>query len=153
PITLIDLRGYGVWGEWHSGYKYRTLDDRRSALKAILDLWTDALPNHQIALSNSYDPDGPKELYEGPTDKFDENATGHYRQYLNYSGFDYALTKTNITFRRDGCGGAVHSNERKLNEEAFRLGHGPMFSEFVDSFWQSKAGDIKWIKWKIEDAL
>src|SRR4051812_6671248 len=153
PVTLIDLRGYGVWGEWHSGYKYPTLENRRAAIKKLLDVWTDALPNHRLALSYSYDPDGPKELYEGTTEKFDEHATRHYSQYLNYSAFDYALTKPHVTFRRDGCGGAVHSNERKLIEEAFRLGRGPMLSEFVDGFWQSKAGNEKWIAWKIEDAL
>jgi Domain of unknown function (DUF4832) len=111
------------------------------------------LPDHRLALSYSYDPDGPKGLYAGSTEKFDDRSTSHYAEFLHYSAFDYALTKSNITFRRDGCGGAVHSNERKLNEEAFRLGRGPMISEFVDGFSQSKAGGAKWIEWKINDAL
>jgi hypothetical protein len=153
PITLIDLRGFGAWGEWHSGFKYPTLDARHDALKGIIDLWSDALPTHRLALSYSYDPDGPKAFYAGTTSKYDERVTGDYEKYLHYSAFDYALTKRNIAFRRDGCGGAVHSNERKLNDEAFRLGRGPMFSEFIDGYQQSKAGDANWIKWKIDDAL
>ena len=153
PVTLIDLRGFGVWGEWHSGFKYASPEQRHEALKGIIDIWCDALPKHQLALSYSYDPDSPKTLYEGPTDKFDERSTTHYAEYLSYSAFDYALTKPNVTYRRDGCGGAVHSNERKLNEEAFRLGRGPLFSEFIDGYTQSKAAGPKWLEWKINDAL
>jgi hypothetical protein len=153
PVTLIDLRGFGVWGEWHSGFKYATLEQRRDALKGIIDIWCNALPKHWLALSYSYDPDGPKSLYEGSTEKFDERSTAHYAEYLRYSAFDYALTKENVAYRRDGCGGAVHSNERELNEEAFRLGRGPMFSEFFDGYTQSKAGGSKWLEWKINDAL
>jgi hypothetical protein len=153
PVTLIDLRGFGVWGEWHSGFKYATLDERRDALKDIIDIWCLALPKHRLALSYSYDPDGPKMLYEGSTEKFDERSTQHYAEYLNYSAFDHALTKENVTYRRDGCGGAVHSNERKLNEEAFRLGRGPLFSEFLNGYIESKAGGAKWLEWKISDAL
>jgi hypothetical protein len=122
-------------------------------LKGIIDIWSGALPKHRLALSYSYDPDGPKELYEGNTEKLDEHSTEHYAEYLRYSAFDYALTKENITYRRDGCGGAVHSNERKLNDEAFRLGRGPMFSEFMDGYTQSKSGGDKWLAWKIDDAL
>jgi hypothetical protein len=153
PVTLIDLRGFGAWGEWHSGFKYPTLDQRRAALKDIIDVWSESLPDHRLALSASYDPDGPTEFYAGPNDKFDAGSTGKYADFLQYSAFDYALTKANVTFRRDGCGGAVHSNERKLIHEASRLGRGPMFSEFVDGYWNSKAGGSKWIEWKIDDAL
>ncbi len=153
PVTLIDLRGFGAWGEWHSGFRYPTLEERRTALKGIIDIWSGSLSNHPLALSYSYDPDGPKALHAGSTEKFDARSTGHYADYLKYSAFDYALTKDNITFRRDGCGGAVHSNERKLNEEAFRLGRRPMFSEFLGGFSQSKVGGAKWIERQIANAL
>jgi hypothetical protein len=152
-VTLIDFRGFGAWGEWHSGFKYPSSSERRDTLKGIIDLWSATLPNHRLALSYSFDPDGPKELHQGATDNFDESKTTHYAKFLYYSAFDYALTKKNIAFRRDGCGGAVHSNERKLNEEAFRLGRGPMFSEFIDGYAKSKTGDAKWINWKVDDAL
>ncbi len=32
------------------------------------------------------------------------------------AAFDHALTKPNVTSRRDGAGRAVHSNERRLND-------------------------------------
>ncbi|HEX3600193.1 MAG TPA: DUF4832 domain-containing protein [Lacipirellulaceae bacterium] len=153
PVTLVDLRGFGAWGEWHSGFKYASVEERRAALKKVIDTWCDALPHRTLALSASFDPDSPKELYEGGTHEYDAKFTSHYRDFLNYSALDYALTKPNISFRRDGCGGAVHSNERKLIEEAFQLGRGPMFSEFVDGYNQAKPGGAKWLQWKIDDAL
>jgi hypothetical protein len=153
PVTLVDLRGFGLWGEWHSGFQYPNLEERREALKGIIDVWTEAFPKRRLALSASYDPDSPPELYEGTNRKFDPGATKRYDEFLRYSAFDYALTKSNVSFRRDGCGGAVHSNERKLIDEAFRLGRGPMFSEFVDGYASSKAGGPKWVEWKIDDAL
>src|ERR1035441_4979047 len=108
PVSLIDLRGFGAWGEWHSGFRYPNLEARHAALKGILDIWSGALPRHTLALSYSYDPDGPKELYAGPFDRLDPAFATNYTEFLRFSAFDYALTKTNITCRRDGCGGAVH---------------------------------------------
>lgn len=40
PVTLIDLRGFGVWGEWHTGFKYAGLEQRRDALKGVIDIWS-----------------------------------------------------------------------------------------------------------------
>ncbi len=153
PVTLVDLRGFGAWGEWHSGFKYSNVEERRDALKNVIDSWCKAFPRRALALSASYDPDSPKELYEGDTREFDAKYTSHYQDFLNYSAFDYALEKPNIAFRRDGSGGAVHSNERKLIEEAFNRGRGPMVAEFVDGYGQSKAGGAKWLEWKVDDAL
>jgi hypothetical protein len=154
PVILIDLRGFGLWGEWHSGYRYATLGDRRAALIDIIELYSKCFKDNQLALSYSYDPDGPRELRAGPTNRFDAAFTTSYDDYLRYSAFDHALKVSNVTFRRDGAGGAVHSNERKLNEEAFQmLKKGPMFSEFVDSYAQSKKGRKGWVEWKIDDSL
>ena len=154
PVNLIDLRGFGAWGEWHSGFRYDNVEDRRAGLKAILDVWSESLPHHQLALSYSYDPDGPKELYAGPAEKLDPAFTTNYEAYLNYSAFDYALTKTNITFRRDGCGGAVHSNERQLSEQAFStLRRAPMMGEFLSSYSAMKKGADTWVAWAVDDAL
>jgi Domain of unknown function (DUF4832)/Beta-galactosidase len=154
PVTLIDLRGFGAWGEWHSGFPYTSVEDRRAGLKAILDVWSRALPEHFLSLSYSYDPDGPKALYGGPTKKYEPAYTTNYADFLNYSAFDHALTKTNITFRRDGCGGAVHSNERRLCEEAFSsLSRGPFVCEFLGGYGAVKKGGTNWVNWMIEDAL
>jgi hypothetical protein len=153
-VTLIDLRGFGVWGEWHSGFKYDSPDSRRAALIGVIEAYSAAFPDHWLSMSYSYDPDGPKDLYAGPYNKYDAAFTKTYDQYLRYSAFDHALTKRNVTFRRDGCGGAVHANERKLCEEAFATAtRGPFMSEFMDGYAQSKKGDTGWVKWKVEDAL
>ncbi len=154
PVTMIDLRGFGVWGEWHSGFKYASDSDRREALKTIIDHWSRALPEHWVSLSYSYDPDGPKALYGGTYRYFDASSNATYDQFLAYSAFDQALTKSNVSFRRDGAGGAVHSNERKLCEAAFvSLAHGPFMSEFCGGYIGTKPGGDAWQRWMIEDAL
>ncbi len=154
PVTLIDLRGFGVWGEWHSGFKYPSLEARHAALCEVMDIWSKSFPTCPLALSFSYDPDGPKELYAGPCDRFDPAFTANYQDFLRYSAFDYALTKTNLTFRRDGCGGAIHSNERKLIDEAFtRLHRAPMVGEFLGGYSSMKQGGSNWVSWVLEDAL
>jgi hypothetical protein len=153
-VDLVDLRGFGAWGEWHSGFRYPSVHDRRTALKAVLDCYSQAFPHQYLALSYSYDPDSPEDLRDGPTDHFDPHFTTTYQEYLHYSAFDYALTKPNITLRRDGAGGAVHSNERRLCAEAFQsLNRGPMTCEFVDGYAASKKGGSAWVSWKIDDAL
>jgi hypothetical protein len=153
-VTLIDLRGFGLWGEWHQGFKYPSLEERHKALSGIIDRWSAAFPDNWVALSCSYDPDMPKELWSGPTNKFDEKFTKHYDEFAKYSAFDHALTKSNVTWRRDGCGGAVHSNERKFLDAAFNtLTKGPFMCEFMDGYESSKKGKPGWIEWKVEDAL
>jgi hypothetical protein len=154
PVTLIDLRGFGLWGEWHSGYRYASLDDRHQALSGVIDLWANCFPNHFLALSYSYDPDSPADLHAGPTNRLDPAFTKTYDAFLHYSAFDHALKVPSVTFRRDGAGGAVHSNERKLIEQAYANAQkGPMFCEFVDGNAQSKKGKPGWVEWKINDAL
>ncbi len=154
PVSLIDLRGFGAWGEWHSGFRYPNLEARRAGLKDILDTWSESLPRETLALSFSYDPDGPAEYYAGPYDKLDPAFTTNYGAFLRFSAFDVALAKPSITFRRDGCGGAVHSNERKLNDEAFRVYHrAPMFSEFLGGYTGMMKAGSNWVTWAVEDAL
>jgi hypothetical protein len=153
PVTLVDLRGFGVWGEWHSGYQHASLAERHEALRSVIDTYAEAFRNHYLSLSYSYDPDGPKALWDGPTNRYDPAFSRNYQGFLHYSAFDYALSKPNITWRRDGAGGAVHSNERKLCEEAFGLQKGPMMCEFLGGYEANKKGGRKWLEWILEDAL
>jgi hypothetical protein len=140
PVTLIDLRGFGVWGEWHRGFRYPTLQQRRAALSGILDTWSAAFPKHWLALSYSFDPDGSDNV--------------PYEIYVRYSDFDYARTKANITFRRDGCGGALRDNERRFANEVFRtLKKGPMSCEFVNGYAERKPLGRAHIRADIDDAL
>ena len=152
-VSLVDLRGFGVWGEWHTGFPYPDLAARRVGLKTILTAWATAFPDHMLALSYSYDPDGPKTLYAGSNRRLDPACTNSYQDFLRYSAFDHALKFKNITFRRDGCGGAVHSNERALNEEAFREGKAPMFCEFAGGYASAKQDGSNWVAWMVDDAL
>jgi hypothetical protein len=154
PVTLIDLRGYGVWGEWHSGYQYESPSARHAALCSIIDRWCAAFPDHYLALSYSYDPAGPAEYYEGPSDHFDPASTKHFTDYVHFSAFDYAMTKPNITLRRDGAGGAVHSNERLFNQQQFQSANkGPMTCEFVTGYFEAKKGGESWLRFLLDDAL
>jgi hypothetical protein len=154
PVTLIDLRGFGAWGEWHSGFRYPNLPERRNALKTILHIWSESFPDRPLALSYSYDPDGPDSLHAGSTEAFDPSCATNYPDFLNYSAFDEALKIPNITFRRDGCGGSVHSNERKLNEEAFSMYHRvPISGEFLGSYSFVRGGGSNWVAWMVKDAL
>jgi hypothetical protein len=152
-VGLVDLRGFGLWGEWHSGYRYADDDQRRAALIGIIDLHAAAFPRHWLSLSYSHDPDGPRELFAGPTNRLDPDSTATYDAFLRYSAFDHALTRPNITWRRDGVGGAVYSNQRRLCEQAFALRRGPFMSEFVAGYFQTKKGDAEWMRWVIDDAL
>lgn len=152
--TLVDLRGFGRWGEWHTGYPYASLDDRRAALRDVLEIWSASFPDRMLALSYSHDPDGPKELYAGASNRLDPAFTANYDDFLRYSAFDLALQHGNITFRRDGAGGAVFPNQRKLCEHLYRdLRRAPLASEFVSGYAQAKKGDAGRIKWLISDAL
>ncbi len=145
PVELIDLRGFGLWGEWHSGFQYPSVEERRGALCGIIDFFADAFPGHRLALSYSYDPDAPPETWSGTTTEYDSGETDHFGDYVRFSAFDHALTKENVTFRRDGCGGTVHSNERKFAEIAFScLGKGPFTSEFFDGYRFFNGGDPWW---------
>lgn len=121
PIDYIDLRGYGLWGEWHQGYQYESLEAKRSALDGIMKAWSEAFPDAWLALSYSYDPDEPYANYSDPN---------KYKDYLYWSAFDLAMNYPNITLRRDGAGGAIQNNERIFCQEVFeKLERGPFTSE------------------------
>jgi hypothetical protein len=150
----VDLRGFGLWGEWHSGFVYPSPAARREGLCAVIDCYSKALPKKWLALSYSHDPDGPAAYHEGPTDHFDPAFTSHYEDYVRYSAFDYAMTKANVTLRRDGVGGAVDSNQRKLCDQWFAtLAKGPFVCEFLTTYSEAKQGDKKWMPFLINDAL
>jgi hypothetical protein len=91
-----------------------------------------------LFLSYSHDPDSPSVFW---------NDARHAGNYLQYSAFDYATNKSNISWRRDGCGGAIKNNERTFNQELFNSGKGPLFSEFADGY-NRKSAD-----WAVRDAL
>jgi hypothetical protein len=135
PVDLVDLGGFGLWGEWHSGFIYPNEAARRTALTGIIDAYSTAFAYYTLAIPCSHDPDGPSSYYAGPVDYYDVAYTSNHSSFLNYSAFDYAVLKSNITLRRNGCGGTVSSNERKLIYDTFSgLNKGPFTSEFAGDF-------------------
>jgi len=152
--ALVDLRGFGRWGEWHSGFPYRSQEAKREGLKAVIEIWSAGFPERMLAMSYSFDPDGPEALHAGSKTKFEEAATASFNDYLSFSAFDLALEKPNITLRRDGAGGAVSSNERKLCEHAYRtLRRAPQMSEFVGGYASTRRGGADYVSWTVDDAL
>lgn len=135
PVDYIDLRGYGLWGEWHQGYQYESLDAKRKALNKICEIWSKSFPDAWLALSYSYDPDEPREYYSQPN---------QIEKYMEWSAFDLARKYSNITWRRDGCGGAIQKNERTFCEFNFAGGNrGPFTSEGAGGY--SDRGSAEYI--------
>ena len=96
-LKVVDLRGYGMWGEWHSGYNYATLEERRSALNNIIDVWANVF-GKDVTLAISVSPET-----SSISPYF--NSAMPLEEYVKFSSWDHALTYENITFRRDGIDG------------------------------------------------
>jgi len=135
PVEIIDLRGYGMWGEWHSGYKYNTPEEKRTGLAAVLKIWSEAFPDNWLALAYSYDPDDKSASYR---------KANMYDYFLENSSYDVGALYANITWRRDGAGGAVQLNERTFCEEMFApLTRGPFISEGAGGYDNNRQGAEK----------
>ncbi|MBN9633104.1 MAG: DUF4832 domain-containing protein, partial [Actinobacteria bacterium] len=112
-IDTIDLRGYGEWGEWHSGFDITSMTTRISALKGIIDAWVGAFPDKVLNLSDSYEW-RTAQLPAGVT------SPATYADFMKNSAFDYALTKPNVSFRRDGVSGCLRDYDRQGLEAAWQ---------------------------------
>ena len=134
-IETIDLRGYGTWGEWHSGFPYGTVEERHRALRAVFDLWREAVAGRKVlTLSVSYEwlfptPDGQPGVLPRGTSIFDEYRPT-YRDYLERSLFDQAFEYPAIAPRRNGVGGAVFQEyDGRLLANLFEHWRRPIFCE------------------------
>lgn len=129
-LETVDLMGYGEWGEWHSGYDYASYPQRVKALRRILEIWDGVFAGKKpLLLSSSYE--WRREMK--PT----VFAPSSYAEFLYWSGFDYALTRPNISFRRNGIGGAVKLWDARLMEDAFaRNWNLPQAAEFFIDYGQ-----------------
>ena len=130
-IEIVDLRGYGEWGEWHSGHTYESYAKRSQALRSVIEIWSNAFKNTNkiLTLSCSYEWRNDRKLFT--------HAPHSYEEYLYWQGFDYALSKPNISFRRDGIGGAVKLWDSRLMQDFYfsdkKL---PMICEFFINYTQ-----------------
>lgn len=127
-LDLVDLRGYGMWGEWHSGHDFTGITQRESYLQQIIDAWYNAWGQQKIlALSNSY---------EWRTDMVPNCANpSTYTDYKAWSKFDYAFTKPKLVPRRDGVSGAMLQWDSKLLMDYFRANYKlPVTLEFFGKY-------------------
>ncbi len=134
-VETIDLRGYGNWGEWHSGYYYDSPETRIHALRSIIDLWRKT--NHTqkpLMLSASYEwqtrqNSGVQCLPLGTS--IYEPYKPSYSEFLHRSAFDYAFSFPDICARRDGVGGAVFQEyDGRLIANLFQHYRKPICGEF-----------------------
>lgn len=127
-LETVDLRAYGAWGEWHSGYQHPTYAQHAAALRSLIDAWEYAFSGKKtLILSCSYEwmKDRKPPLH----------APKSYEEYLYWSGFDYAMTKPGISLRRDGIGGAVKIWDARLMREFYRSGRRlPMIAEYFNGY-------------------
>lgn len=134
-IESIDLRGYGNWGEWHSGFEYPTVEARVNALRGIIDQWRNANQGRKfLMLSASYEWQTLQNAAHASlpvgTAIF-EDFRPSYFEYRHRSAFDYALPFADICLRRDGCGGAVFQEyDGRLLANFFQHYRRPIFTEF-----------------------
>ena len=141
-IECIDVRTYGTWGEWHSGYDYADVATRRQALKFLMDVWVQAFAGRstktRFFLSDSYEwrtdlaPNGTA-IYDSPAPTYEE--------YVYNSAFDYGFDLPNVCAERDGIAIAVkegYDNRHML--EFFRSTRKPLTMEIGGTFQQYDTG-------------
>ncbi len=136
-IGDIDIRGYGLWGEWHTGYVFPTTAQKRNALTALLDKWVNmfAENGNVLVLSASWDPNY--------IDSYGAAGSDAYTDYYSWAALDYAFMLDNVTFRRDGAGGALLEMDKRLMAEVLHSGknvylHGE-FNSGAESYTSSSA--------------
>lgn len=124
-IETIEIRGYGNWGEFHTGYVYDSREEKMAALANIIDHYVEAFAESAklMVLCCSWDPN---EL-----DSY--GITDPYRNYYRWNSYDYAYTLENVTFRRDGIAGALrYEYDQKFMQEVFRSGKRlPLMGEYA----------------------
>ena len=111
-VDVIEIRSYGWWGEWHSSGNFRSLEERVTTLRHMLDIWQEAWGDKLMAVSASYEYNRQYEPYEVLDTSMDDFAYA--------SAFDYTVQK-GMTFRRDGIGAALHYWDEKLLEDTFKM--------------------------------
>lgn len=117
-LDSVDIRGYGMYGEWHSGYNFNNMEERIMALAYVVDKYAKyfAKEGIDVFLSNSWEYQGSNK--DGTSASFSGNC--NYLDYLRWSAFDSAVKLEYIGFRRDGMAGngvtKYSTDERALSE-------------------------------------
>lgn len=95
-VETVDIRGYGKWGEWHSGHDFADISQRITTLAKIIDTYAQAFAN------------SGKVLFLSATFEFDETMNPNvvattYEDYYVWQALDYGTTTWDyVSIRRDG---------------------------------------------------
>ena len=153
-VETVEIRGFGMWGEWHHGYEYETKQERVTVLQDIIDRFVDAFADtgKNFVVSCSWDPDyTTTKAYENGFSK--EQA---YQNYVQWSAFDYAFRTDKVSYRRDGAASALNYNyDERLMAEAFRAGKRvPILAEYANNWYNiNSAGSIYTLESALDDLL
>lgn len=130
-IEAADLRGYGMWGEWHSGHDMQDMDTRMRTLRAIIDAWSEAFANQpqpfHLYLSTSWEYRDDL-IPKGLASRGDPPPT--YAQYVTGSAFDYGFSLPRVAPRRDGVAGFIYPNlDGRLMHDLWKSQRKPFIAE------------------------
>jgi hypothetical protein len=129
-VDIIEIRGYGKWGEWHSGYSYDSYENRISILREVVSEWDQAWQGKSKVLVVSASAEYREDITPYVANPDD------YSDFLKWSAFDYSMNQADVTFRRDGAGGCLkYATEQKLFQDFIRSGKRlPLFAEFYSNY-------------------
>jgi P2-related tail formation protein len=131
-VNCIDIRGYGAWGEWHSGYTPNNqISDYPSgtfptvaSLKRIVDAHVNGFPNFQLVCMIA---------------AFDANYLGNTRnppEIAHYILTHQGTTKGPIGWRRDQWG-ALDDYLKAYLENNTRSFNGVVFNTLIMDRWKT----------------
>lgn len=133
-VDTVEIRGFGMWGEWHHGYTYETTEERVKALGNVIDKYYEAFDGSgkTLAVSCSWDPD----YIQSGAYNAGFTSEEAYQNYVEWSCFDKAWRTDGVTYRRDGGASALRYDfDERLIAEAFRSGKRlPFYGEYANNY-------------------
>ena len=122
-LDTVDIRGFGMYGEWHSGHSFKNMQERMNTLAYIVDEYQKRFAKNGIELwlSCSWDYQGVNE--DGSSAVTYGNCK--YDDYIDYSAFRHASILPSVGFRRDGLAGngcTKYATDEKFISDMFRSG-------------------------------
>lgn len=143
-LDTVDIRGYGMYGEWHSGHSFANMNERMETLAYITDQYQERFAKNgiQLFLSNSWDYQGGNK--DGSTASTYGNCS--YEDYLSFSSIDHAMYLDNVGYRRDGLAGngcTKYATDEKALVDLFRSGKKTSISgEYFSGIANYKSGSL-----------
>lgn len=143
-IDTIDIRGFGMFGEWHSGHSFANMEERMFTLAYIVDKYAEnfAKEGKTLFLSNSWDYQGVNQ--DGSSAAAAGNSS--YEDYLIWSALDHGMKLEYVGFRRDGLAGngvTKYATDEKALVELVKSGKNAVncgefftgFSSYIDGLY------------------